>query len=147
MNNWDSPQSKSTRGPASGVRLVRGDELGETPLFEAASAGSVDVVAALLVHRADPNLRRGRRRWLDWWVGLVVGGGWWWLVVVLRSFLFLFEICAYESQGFKYWCLSGLPMYLASRAKASDHKSPIQTTKRETRIRGRELRGSPGKAG
>ncbi|CAK9041312.1 Ankyrin-1 (ANK-1) (Erythrocyte ankyrin), partial [Durusdinium trenchii] len=32
----------------------RGDELGETPLFEAAACGSVEVVAALLVHRADP---------------------------------------------------------------------------------------------
>ena len=36
-----------------------GDELGETPLFEAASAGSVNVVAALLVHRADPQQRLG----------------------------------------------------------------------------------------
>ena len=37
------------------VSSFSGDELGETPLFEAASAGSVDVVAALLVKRADPD--------------------------------------------------------------------------------------------
>eukprot|EP00435_Cladocopium_sp_Y103_P000767 s1039_g1.t1 len=39
----------------SGYNPNVGDELGETPLFEAASAGSVNVVAALLVHRADPD--------------------------------------------------------------------------------------------
>ena len=38
-----------------GADDLPGDELGETPLFEAASAGSVDVVAALLVKRADPD--------------------------------------------------------------------------------------------
>lgn len=34
-----------------------GDELGETPLFEAAAGGCADVVAALLLHRADPGQR------------------------------------------------------------------------------------------
>jgi len=34
-----------------------GDDLGETPLFEAAVTGDADVVAALLVHRADPSKR------------------------------------------------------------------------------------------
>ena len=45
-----------------------GDELGETPLFEAAACGSVEVVAALLVHRADPEQRLGPKE------GGVTGG-------------------------------------------------------------------------
>eukprot|EP00747_Dinoflagellata_sp_TGD_P051579 gnl/TRDRNA2_/TRDRNA2_147427_c2_seq1.p1 gnl/TRDRNA2_/TRDRNA2_147427_c2~~gnl/TRDRNA2_/TRDRNA2_147427_c2_seq1.p1 ORF type:complete len:570 (+),score=135.08 gnl/TRDRNA2_/TRDRNA2_147427_c2_seq1:10-1719(+) len=39
----------------SGADANATDDVGETPLFEAASTGDVDMVAALLLHGADPN--------------------------------------------------------------------------------------------